>query len=654
MYARIHTRTQVKPISKGAFGIVYLCRHKADGQLYAVKVLKKADIRRKNQFKYVKAERAIMASVDCSFVVKLICSFQTRANLYLVMEYIQGGDCYTLLQELGALPEDWARQYMAEMVLALEYLHNKRIIHRDLKPDNILINADGHLKLTDFGLSDMGLMDKSETVLATPTTPAMLTPARPRSPTRRSERLAERADRGGDRADRSPIRPLQDLSEWQEFEKHTSYSAAALTSPRRPHNQDAGGAQWEAPGGITDSGVMLRGLLSPRRVTGVTQPKAAASAVKPFVKGSTAGGFGGLLDDDDAMEVTVPAPQASNSEVAAAASEPSVKVLNSGDHGPVHDEDMVVVVGSGAAGAALGPGLDGTGEGGLREEAKETLWEQRKAGAAGRVPAMRLDVSFGASMPSVLSAGGGGMPLMTRSVSDDSVPTMAKTPKPGASGTIRRREDIVGTPEYLSPEILLGQEHGVGVDWWALGVILFEFLFGLPPFIGDTPEMVFERIVSAPIPWGERLEALRESSDVELSDDAIDLIKKLLVRDPRKRLGHRGAAQVKAHPFFKGVKWDRIYNEEPSFVPQFDDECDTSYFDPHVERHPSLVLLAQECEDEDPLGTDQKDDEELAGVTPSTARARMPSEGDIFANFNFTDPKFFQTPAKAKKDWRLS
>jgi len=61
-----------------------------------------------------------------------------------------------LLQEIGALPEDWARQYMAEMVLALEYLHNKRIVHRDLKPDNILINTDGHLKLTDFGLSNMG------------------------------------------------------------------------------------------------------------------------------------------------------------------------------------------------------------------------------------------------------------------------------------------------------------------------------------------------------------------------------------------------------------------------------------------------------------------------------------------------------------------
>ena len=263
----------VKPISKGAFGVVYLCRHKADGQLYAIKVLKKATIRRKNQFKYVKAERAIMATVDCPFVVKLICSFQTRANLYLVMEYVQGGDCYTLLQELGALPEDWARQYMAEMVLALEYLHNKRIIHRDLKPDNILINSDGHLKLTDFGLSDMGLMDKNESVLATPTTPACMTPARPRSPVRRSERIAERADR-------SPIRPRQDLIEWQEYSKYSSYAVTGLVSPRSPRDRQE--TMWE-----TDS-ELLPGLLSPGRASraaGAEGPR----PVRPFQKGQTFG-----------------------------------------------------------------------------------------------------------------------------------------------------------------------------------------------------------------------------------------------------------------------------------------------------------------------------------------------------------------------------
>lgn len=85
----IHDFETVKPISKGAFGVVYLCKHKPTGEHFAVKVLKKADVRSKNQFKYVNSEKSIMAAVDCPFVVKLICSFQTRENLYLVMEYVQ-------------------------------------------------------------------------------------------------------------------------------------------------------------------------------------------------------------------------------------------------------------------------------------------------------------------------------------------------------------------------------------------------------------------------------------------------------------------------------------------------------------------------------------------------------------------------------------
>jgi serine/threonine protein kinase len=89
---------------------------------------------------------------------------------------------------------------------------------------------------------------------------------------------------------------------------------------------------------------------------------------------------------------------------------------------------------------------------------------------------------------------------------------------------IRKREDIVGTPEYLSPEILIGQEHNFAVDWWALGIILFELLFGLPPFTGDTPAKVFENILSSPVPWH-----LVEETGVEVSDDARDLIQKLLV-----------------------------------------------------------------------------------------------------------------------------
>ena len=85
-------------------------------------------------------------------------SFETKKHLCMVMEYVEGGDCANLLKNMGPFPADMARFYFAETVLAVEYLHSFGIVHRDLKPDNLLITALGHIKLTDFGLSKMGLM----------------------------------------------------------------------------------------------------------------------------------------------------------------------------------------------------------------------------------------------------------------------------------------------------------------------------------------------------------------------------------------------------------------------------------------------------------------------------------------------------------------
>ena len=120
----------IKPISRGAFGSVFLARKKLTAELFAIKVLKKADMVAKNQVMNVKAERMILTRLDSPFVVKLFFSFQSKDNLYLVMEYLNGGDCGNLVKSLGSLDEDWARQYIAEVVLALEYLHARGIVHR--------------------------------------------------------------------------------------------------------------------------------------------------------------------------------------------------------------------------------------------------------------------------------------------------------------------------------------------------------------------------------------------------------------------------------------------------------------------------------------------------------------------------------------------
>ncbi|KAF8762972.1 hypothetical protein HU200_008819 [Digitaria exilis] len=152
----------IKPISRGAFGRVFLARKRVTGDLFAIKVLKKADMIRKNAVESILAERDILISARNPFVVRFFYSFTCRENLYLVMEYLNGGDLYSLLRNLGCLDEDMARTYIAELVLALEYLHSMNVIHRDLKPDNLLIGRDGHIKLTDFGLSKVGLINSTD------------------------------------------------------------------------------------------------------------------------------------------------------------------------------------------------------------------------------------------------------------------------------------------------------------------------------------------------------------------------------------------------------------------------------------------------------------------------------------------------------------
>ncbi|KAK6164476.1 hypothetical protein DH2020_001340 [Rehmannia glutinosa] len=139
-------------IGKGAFGEVRVCREKNTGSVYAMKKLKKSEMLRRGQVEHVKAERNLLAEVDSNCIVKLYCSFQDDEFLYLVMEYLPGGDMMTLLMRKDTLTEDEARFYIAETVLAIESIHKHNYIHRDIKPDNLLLDRHGHLRLSDFGL----------------------------------------------------------------------------------------------------------------------------------------------------------------------------------------------------------------------------------------------------------------------------------------------------------------------------------------------------------------------------------------------------------------------------------------------------------------------------------------------------------------------
>jgi len=142
----------LKVIGKGAFGEVRLVQKVDNGHVYAMKVLRKSEMVEKEQVAHVRAERDVLVEVDHTWVVKMFYSFQDAENLYLVMEFLPGGDVMTLLMKKDTLSEEATQFYIAETALAIETIHKLGFIHRDIKPDNLLLDARGHVKLSDFGL----------------------------------------------------------------------------------------------------------------------------------------------------------------------------------------------------------------------------------------------------------------------------------------------------------------------------------------------------------------------------------------------------------------------------------------------------------------------------------------------------------------------
>ncbi len=317
----------LKLISNGAYGAVHLVKHRQTQERYAMKRISKTHLLLRNQIEQAFVERDIMTFTDNPFVVALICTFETKNHLCLVMEYVEGGDVATLLKNIGGpLNIDIARMYFAETTLAVEYLHSYGIIHRDLKPDNLLITAIGHIKLTDFGLSKIGLMSLTTNF----------------------------------------------------YEKH--------------------------------------------------------------------------IDKE------------------------------------------------------------------------------------------------------------------TKTFND---------------------KQICGTPSYIAPEVILRQGYGKPVDWWSIGIILYEFLVGIPPFTGNTPDELFANVINGTIDWNQLTSDIDEnSSDERFYLDAKNLIEQLLEHEPSKRLGTLGGAyEIRTHPFCSCINWNTLLREKADFVPVLESPDDTSYFDTRQDRY---------------------------------------------------------------------
>ncbi|KAI1422679.1 putative response regulator receiver RIM15p [Xylaria sp. FL1777] len=469
----------IKPISKGAFGSVYLSKKKSTGEYFAIKVLKKADMVAKNQVTNVKAERAIMMwQGESDFVAKLYWTFSSKDYLYLVMEYLNGGDCASLVKVLGGLPEDWVKKYLGEVILGVEHLHSRGIIHRDLKPDNLLIDQKGHLKLTDFGLSRMGLIGRQKRALNSAA------------------------------SDKPP-----DLLKTGPFARSTSVasSRSASLDLHGSHHSPSATPQIFPDSSLGQPSYFNLSHVSqePRRISGQRSDSGGSETLTHMLSNFS-------LND-------LPSSQSTQSSVRSP-----------------HDE------GSEGAGS---PDLSSSHQTGSQSS-----------------EAHRSTPPQSSMMP----------------------PHMALF---DPQDTNRR---FVGTPDYLAPETISGGLQDQSSDWWSVGCIMFEFLYGFPPFHASEAEQVFENILARRIEWPDDEEMI--------SPEAKDLINQLLCVDPQQRLGKNleekfasGGEEIRNHPWFAGVNWDTLLEDEAQFVPQPENPEDTEYFD---SRGATLQSFTEEIEDQ--------------------------------------------------------
>ncbi|QLQ79314.1 hypothetical protein HG537_0B06620 [Torulaspora globosa] len=445
----------LKPISKGAYGSVYLSRKKLTGEYFAIKVLKKSDMIAKNQITNVKSERAIMmVQSDKPYVARLFASFQNKDNLFLVMEYLPGGDLAALIKMMGSLPSEWTKQYISEVIVGVEDMHQLGIIHHDLKPDNLLIDSKGHVKLTDFGLSRAGLVRRHQ---------------HNPSPTRLS--LTSSYGISG-----SPIEPKNVASH------HRKRSSTSTNCSNHSSSK----------------------VSSRSRQNSIKQENMEPHCSPHILK--------------EGFHEKPPIDSPSN-------------LLSNNDISALHrsDSQMSFSFMNTSRSTTPTPPLIGSFQG--------------RSGST--------DMPIDLSTPSDLA-------LFNP---DDS----------------RQEKNFFGTPDYLAPETIEGTGEDDTCDWWSVGCILFELIFGYPPFHASSPEKVFTNILSGVIEWPDF--SSPEDKEAFESSHAKDLIERLLVVDPSKRLGFNGAQEIKDHPYFKDVDWENVYDEEASFVPAVEHPEDTDYFD---------------------------------------------------------------------------
>ncbi|KAF5269889.1 hypothetical protein FQR65_LT05688 [Abscondita terminalis] len=503
----------IKPISRGAFGKVFLGYKKPKTDiLYAVKVMKKTDMVNKNMVSQVVNERNALALTNCKFCVQLFYSLQTTSSIYLVMEYMVGGDLKSLLSVYGFFDENMAAFYVAEICLALEYLHKHGIIHRDIKPDNMLLSREGHVKLTDFGLSQVHI--------------------------HRDLELADFQNWTPNLCMRTPGQLLSLTS-------HFSFGSGNNCSSIEDH------IEYQTP--VQDSS-SLSGIIP--FLSAEVLPESSSSY-------HTCSNCGSLDEDSQDADFCNASPVSRKTNRCCSVTLREDRKRKYQSQSP---KSRKTYIRTGLTGEMQILRLDSDST--LKGVTFSTPVSAKKSGNT-KITRFELPVmNRSKSLPEVsYYAKENFISPVTTNITPNTPRTPYRTPKSVRRGHWSSDKRILGTPDYLAPELLLGKGHNCAVDWWALGVCFYEFVTGIPPFIDDTPHQVFNNILKRNIEW--------PTEDEALSNETIEAIEQLLDADPISR---PAAKEVKQMKVFEGNDWENLLSTQPPFVPVLDDMTDTVYF----------------------------------------------------------------------------
>ncbi|XP_076226103.1 serine/threonine-protein kinase greatwall isoform X3 [Nomia melanderi] len=597
--------------------------------------MKKNEMINKNMASQVIIERNALALTHSPYCVQLFYSLQSLSSVYLVMEYMVGGDLKSLLGVYGYMEESMAAFYTAEVCLALEYLHSHGIVHRDLKPDNMLLSREGHVKLTDFGLSKISLhrdLEISDLVNCTPSlcirtpgqllsltshlsfgsgqrstsdsnlsdgsTPGVnLLPALQRKctkfPSSPCSVVSSAASEDYSRV--SGVTPFQSAEDLRLGERFRENIIIEGNNDEETEESSSGSYHTcEASSIRANSGLNQNvddedesTLEAERSERTFFHTSPLSTCVNTVARGSKrkrapALGTTGLTCEINAMDLEVDKTPKRKNRGCIFSRSP----MNSTISESLKESDNANSVtggqekGSGGRVAFSTPvsftkqkeraiqksnneeeeEKDGVETVPLVKTTRFQLPPPMSAHSATNIP---IDTSEQHRSPQGIS------PIKTPASSGNCY-TPYRTPKSvrrGQVGVNRSDDRILGTPDYLAPELLLKQGHGPAVDWWALGVCLFEFCTGVPPFNDETPQAVFANILAKDIPWPEDNEAL--------STEATEAIDALLTLDQHER---PSAKEVRTMNLFQDFPWNDSLKTVPPFVPQPDDNYDTCYF----------------------------------------------------------------------------